>query len=61
MNRTKPETDPRVLGYVAALRELGRQREAGAITADEYWAAFEVLDERFADTRDWRDQNDPDK
>lgn len=59
MNRTRPDTDPRVLAYVAALRELGRQREAGAITTDEYWAAFDVLDERFADVRDRRVRDDP--
>jgi hypothetical protein len=61
MSRTKSEADPRVLAYVAALRELSHQREAGGITAEEYWAAFDVLDDRFADVRDWRDRDDPDK
>ncbi|MBW2278938.1 MAG: hypothetical protein JRF63_15700 [Deltaproteobacteria bacterium] len=61
MKRTQSETDPRVLAYVASLRELSRQRVAGRITNDEYWAAFDVLDERFADVRDWRGTSDPDK
>jgi len=61
MNQTIPETDPRVMAYVAALRDLSRQRESGGITTDEYWSAVEVLDERFADVRDWRDRDDADK
>ena len=61
MNRIKAETDPRVLVYVAALRELTHQRESGGITTEEYWSAIDVLDERFADVRDWQDRSDADK
>jgi hypothetical protein len=61
MKASNAEFDPIVAAYVAARRELTRQRDRGGITTEELWAALEVLDERFADVRDWRDHDDPGK